>query len=83
MGTSISSAAEGGRVAPGIETTVLIVEEDPEFLRYYASVLRRKGYLVRTCGSYDEGMRVLQPGVYGLVVVGLGELPGGELADGL
>jgi len=72
MRSSIANGAEGGRLPPDVETTVLIVEEDPGDLNYYASVLRRNGYLVRTCGSYDESKRLLKPGAYGLVVVGQG-----------
>lgn len=72
MRLTISTGGEGGRLAPGLEATVLIVDEDPEALDYYASVLWRNGYLVQTCGSYEESMRLLQPGLYSLVVVGQG-----------
>lgn len=35
---------------------LLLVEEDPRDLRYYAAVLQQQGFEVKTCVSYAEGL---------------------------
>jgi DNA-binding NtrC family response regulator len=75
MESNLSNRTQEKPSALGIEapaSTVLLVEEDPEDLQYYASVLRLNGYPVRTCSSYLESMRRLASGQYALVVVGQG-----------
>jgi len=48
----------------------LLVDEDPGDLRYYCDIL--EGYGVRTCNSYQEGVRCLGCEVFDFVMVSQG-----------
>ena len=62
----------GGNVIVNSRGVVLLVDEDDDDLRYYGTILRAFGYEVRSCGSYEEGARLLDPGAFGLVIVSQG-----------
>jgi DNA-binding NtrC family response regulator len=50
----------------------LLVDECPEDLQYYSSILEAYGYQVRACNSYQEGVRCLGDEVFDFVIVGQG-----------
>lgn len=51
---------------------VLLVNEDPESLHFYRTVLEAWGYQVRACSCYEEGLRSLSSGVFDVVMVSQG-----------
>ena len=50
----------------------LLVDEYPEDLQYYFSILEAYGYRVRACNSYGEGVRWLGNEVFDFVIVSQG-----------
>ena len=62
----------GGNVPANSRGVVLLVDEDEDDRDYYSTILRAFGYEVRSCGSYEEGARLLDPGAFGLVIVSQG-----------
>jgi len=62
----------GGNVVINPRGIVLLVVENDDDLRYYSTLLKAFAYEVRSCGSYEEGARLLDPEVFGLVIVGQG-----------
>lgn len=42
----------------GVETTVLLVEDDPDVRQFMAAVLRRSGYQVLTASSGEEAIGI-------------------------
>lgn len=54
------------------ELRVLLVDDNPEDLRYYAAILSSQGYDVRTCGSYTDATACLKCGLVDFVVVDQG-----------
>jgi len=59
-------------VAPNHGAAVLLVNEDLEYLEFVRGIIQRSGHSVDACNSYTEGIRLLESGAYGLVVVGQG-----------
>jgi len=59
-------------VAPSHGAAVLLVNEDLEYLEFVRGIIQRSGHSVDACNSYTEGIRLLESGAYGLVVVGQG-----------
>jgi len=51
---------------------VLLVNEDPDRLHFYRTVLQAWGYQVRACSCYEEGLLSLASGVFDLVMVSQG-----------
>lgn len=51
---------------------VLLVNEDPERLQFYRTVLQAWGYQVRACACYEEGLRCLVTGAFDVVMVSQG-----------
>jgi DNA-binding response OmpR family regulator len=52
--------------------TVLLVNEDHKALRYYSGVIESFGYQVRSCGSYEEGARLVDADTFQLIIVSQG-----------
>jgi DNA-binding NtrC family response regulator len=50
----------------------LIVDEYPEDLQFYSTVLEAYGYRVRRCSSYHEGVRCLAEEAFDFVIVSQG-----------
>jgi len=50
--------------------TVLLVDEDSEYLEHLRRVTERAGHCVHACNSYAEGIRQLESGAFGFIVVG-------------
>lgn len=50
----------------------LLVNENPEDLQLYSSILEAHGYWVRRCRSYEEGVRCLGDEVFDFVIVSQG-----------
>jgi len=51
---------------------VLLVEEDLNDLRVYASSLEQYGYDLRTCARYSDGVRALERERFDFIIVGQG-----------
>ncbi len=51
---------------------VLLVDEDGDELDRYGVLLRALGCEVRTCASYEEGVRAVETNNYGLIIVSQG-----------
>ena len=72
MQTNQEGAAQpflGGRVSRG---RTLLIDEDPDALHHYCSVLKAWGYEVRACRCYEEGMSYLGSEVFDFVIVSQG-----------
>ena len=54
------------------QPTALVVDECPEVLEYYSTMLEAYGYQVRRCGAYPEGLRCLGKEAFDFVIVGQG-----------
>jgi len=52
--------------------TVLLVDEDSEYLERIRRITQGMGYNIRTCNSYAEGIRQLESGAFEFVIVGQG-----------
>jgi DNA-binding NtrC family response regulator len=68
---------EEGRAVPFLahrtqRGKALLVHEDPEALRFYGNLLERRGYQVRACRCYEEGLNCLGSGVFDFVMVSQG-----------
>jgi DNA-binding NtrC family response regulator len=50
----------------------LVVDERPDGLEYYATMLEAYGYQVRRCGTYCEGVRCLGNEAFDFVIVSQG-----------
>jgi DNA-binding NtrC family response regulator len=50
----------------------LLVNECPEDLQFYSTILEAYGYRVRRCSSYHEGVRCLGDEVFDFVIVSQG-----------
>ncbi len=50
----------------------LLVDESPEGLHFYSTVLEAHGYGVRRCSSYHEGVRCLSEELFDFVIVSQG-----------
>jgi len=50
----------------------LVVDERPDGLEYYATMLEAFGYQVRRCGAYGEGVRCLGNETFDVVIVSQG-----------
>jgi len=50
----------------------LLVDEFPEDLRFYSTILEAYGYGVRRCSSYREGVRCLAEEAFDFVIVSQG-----------
>jgi DNA-binding NtrC family response regulator len=51
---------------------VLVVDNSPEDLQHYSTMLEAYGYQVRRCGSYPEGVRRLGNEAFDFVIVSQG-----------
>lgn len=72
MRPQVSNSWDPRRVSGDDQTRVLLVEESFEDLQYYTGLLQGAGCLVRTCGSYSEGINRLDSESFDIVVVGQG-----------
>ena len=52
--------------------TVLLVDEDFEYLEHLRRITQGMGYSVHACNSYAEGIRQLESGAFKFIVVGQG-----------
>jgi len=52
--------------------TVLLVDEDLEYLEFIRRIIQGSGYSVEACNSYTEGIRQLESGAFEFIVVGQG-----------
>ena len=52
--------------------TVLLVDEDLEYLEFIRRIIQGSGYSVEACNSYTEGIRQLESGAFDIIVVGQG-----------
>ena len=50
----------------------LLVDEYPEDLQFYSTILEAYGYGVRRCSSYEEGVRSLDEETFDFVIVSQG-----------
>ena len=50
----------------------LLVDEYPEDLQFYSTILEAYGYRVRRCSSYQEGVRCLGEQAFDFVIVSQG-----------
>jgi len=55
-----------------LQHKALVVDECPEVLEYYSTMLEGYGYQVRCCGTYSEGFRCLGKEAFDFVIVGQG-----------
>ncbi len=53
-------------------SAVLLVDEDPAKLHLYSVMLRELGCRVQTCGSFQQGVELLDSKAFGLVIVSQG-----------
>ena len=51
---------------------VLLVDEYPEDLQFYSTILEAYGYGVRRCSSYEQGVRCLGEEAFDFVIVSQG-----------
>jgi DNA-binding NtrC family response regulator len=54
------------------ERKALLVDEYPEDLQFYSTILEAYGYRVRRCSSYREGVRCLGEEAFDFVIVSRG-----------
>jgi len=52
--------------------TVLLVDEDSEYLEHIRSITQGMGYNIHACNSYAEGIRQLESRAFEFVIVGQG-----------
>ena len=64
------SAGKQYELDPG--GTVLLVDEDSEYLEHVRKITQGMGYSVQACNSYAEGIRQLESGAFELIVVAQG-----------
>jgi CheY-like chemotaxis protein len=57
---------------PGSGGTVLVVDEDSEYLEHIRRITQGMGYSVHACNSYAEGIRQLESGAFEFIFVGQG-----------
>ena len=57
---------------PDPGNTVLLVDEDSEYLEHIRRITQGMGYNIHACNSYAEGIRQLESGAFGFIVVGQG-----------
>jgi DNA-binding NtrC family response regulator len=57
---------------PEPKGTVLVVDEDCEYLERVRRITQGMGYSVHACNSYAEGIRQLESGAFEFIVVGQG-----------
>ena len=57
---------------PGLGGTVLVVDEDSEYLDHIRRITQGMGFSVHACNSYAEGIRQLESGAVGFIIVGQG-----------
>ena len=50
----------------------LLVHEDPTDLQFYCEMLEGYGYVVQTCNSYPDGVRLIADEVFDFVMVSQG-----------
>ena len=52
--------------------TVLVVDEDSEYLEHIRRITQGMGYNIHACNSYAEGIRQLESGAFEFIIVGQG-----------
>jgi len=57
---------------PDPRSTVLLVDEDSEYLEHVRKIAQGMGHSVHACNSYAEGIRQLESGAFEFIVVGQG-----------
>lgn len=72
MAQGTDNAWRGRNAGSSNRGTVLLVNEDLARLHYFSVMLGSFGCQVQTCGSYEEGARMLDGGAFDLIVVGQG-----------
>jgi DNA-binding NtrC family response regulator len=57
---------------PDPGNTVLLVDEDSEYLEHIRRITQGMGYNIHACNSYAEGIRQLECGAFEFIIVGQG-----------
>ena len=57
---------------PDPADTVLLVDEDSEYLEHIRRITQGMGYNIHACNSYAEGIRQLECGAFEFIIVGQG-----------
>jgi DNA-binding NtrC family response regulator len=52
--------------------SVLLVDEDLEYLEFIRRIIQGSGHSVNACNSYTEGIHQLESGAFDIIVVGQG-----------
>jgi DNA-binding NtrC family response regulator len=57
---------------PDPADTVLLVDEDSEYLEHIRRITQEMGYNIHACNSYAEGIRQMESGAFEFIIVGQG-----------
>ena len=72
MNPTLASRRSEGNPFLVTQGKVLLVEPDSRDRQYYSGILQQRGFEVRACASFQEGLKYLESGPVDLVVVNQG-----------
>jgi len=68
----ITSQDSAQRTRQNPQSRILLIHDDPGSLQFYRTILHERGFSVRSCSSYEEGIRYLDSEAFEFVIVSQG-----------